>query len=137
MKASARRRRAQSGNMMLETALCLIFLFSIMFGVVEYSRLMYAFNFVSYAAQSATRYASLRGATSSSPVTASQVTTYVGSLAMGLDPTQLSVNTSWSPSNQPGSNVQVIVAYTQNPLLTMVLPNSIQVTSTSTMVVLQ
>jgi Flp pilus assembly protein TadG len=134
---STSRRKRQSGNVMIETSFCLISLFMIMFGIVEYSRLTYAWNFVSYAARSATRYGSLRGSTSSSPVTAAQMTSYVQSLAVALNPSSLVVNTTWSPNNQPGSTIQVVVSYTESPVVTMVMPNSINVTSTSQMVILQ
>ncbi|MGA3190185.1 MAG: TadE/TadG family type IV pilus assembly protein [Bryobacteraceae bacterium] len=141
IQPSARRRKTQAGNAIVEISLCLTALILIMFGIVEYSRLMYAFNFVSYAARSASRYASLHGSSSASPVTQAEMTTYVQALAVALNSSQLVVNTTWSgsasPGNSPGNTVQVVVTYTETPLLTLVMPNALAVTSTSQMVVLQ
>jgi Flp pilus assembly protein TadG len=134
---SAGRRRRQAGNAILEIGLCLSVFFLIMFGVVEYSRVTYEWNFVSYISRAAVRYASLHGATSSSPVTAANVTSFVSAQAVALDSADLTVTTTWSPNNQPGSTVQVKVAYTHNPLLTVVMPNAATLSSTSQMVILQ
>ena len=140
------RRAAQSGQALLEMSLCLLFVFLMMFGIVEYSRLMYAFNFVSYAAQAGARYACVHGSSSASPLsitspnsaTNNAVTTLVQSMAVGLSTSNMTVTTSYlNGSNAPDSSVTVQVSYVENPLLTVVLPNATTVTSSSTMVILQ
>jgi Flp pilus assembly protein TadG len=136
------RRRAQSGHVVLEMGLCMVFFFFMMFGIVEYSRLMYAFNFVSYAAQAGARFACVHGSASSTPVstassTSNSVTTYVQGLAVALNTSNLTVTTTWNPNNNPESNVTVNVSYIESPLLTAVLPGGMTVSSSSTMAILQ
>jgi Flp pilus assembly protein TadG len=141
------RRKKQGGHVMIEMGLSMIVLFVIIFGIIEYSQLMYAWNFCSYAAQAGARYASVRGATfptacanaSSSNCYATQasVTSYVQSLAVALNSSQLTVTTSWSPNENQGSNVTVQVNYVDNPLLTIVLPHAMTLSSTAQMPILQ
>jgi Flp pilus assembly protein TadG len=139
----SRRRRKQSGHVMIEMGLSMIFFFFMIFGIVEYSRLMYAYNFVSYAAQEGARYASVHGSASTNPVstsssTSNAVTTFVQGLSVGLNTSSMTVTTSWAGgSNAPGSTVTVQVSYVEVPVLTAVLPGSMTVNSSSTMMILQ
>jgi hypothetical protein len=70
----------------LEFAFALIFLlFPSMFGIIDFSRAMYAYHWVAYAAREGTRWASVRGAdcvglTGGCPAAATDIQTYVQSL---------------------------------------------------------
>jgi len=44
--------------------------------------------------------------------------------AAAINAANITVTTTWSPNNQPGSTVQVRVACNYSPLLTIVSPNS-------------
>jgi Flp pilus assembly protein TadG len=115
---------SQRGSALMEYAMVLTVLFTMIFGIMDFSRAMFAYHWVSYAAREATRYASVHGSTYStacpttSPWVASSnedceitssgtanVTNYVQSFAQGIyfDGTTtgnggLTVTTTW-----PGS----------------------------------
>ena len=137
IQISAKRRRSQAGNTMVETALVITCYLMIVFGIIEFSQATFAWNFVSYAARNATRYASVHGATSQTIATAQSVTNVVLAQAVALNTSNLTVSTTWTPNNQPGSTVQVKVSYLYKPLLLVVFPNVQTFSSTSQMVILQ
>lgn len=111
MNASYGTRRLSSGQTLTEFALVLSAFLLITFGIIQMSRAIFSYNFVSNAARDATRYASVNGTKSQNPVTTSDVTTFVKNESPGIDPSQLTVNTTWNPDNKPGSTVNVVVTY--------------------------
>jgi len=85
----------------MEFAIVLTALFTLIFGIMDFSRAMFAYHWVSYAARAATRYASVHGSTYSTqcPTTApfvltsncqvgssntANVTNYVQSFGQGI-----------------------------------------------------
>lgn len=137
-RGSARRRvRGQRGNALVEGALTLLLFLTIIIGLMEFGRYVWAFNEIAYAAREGARYAIVRGSTSSSPATATTVTQAVQAAAVGLDPNAMTVAVNWSPNNKPGSSVQVKVSYTLVPATSLIPPTSMTVGTTASMVVLQ
>ena len=66
----------ERGASMLEFAFALVFIvLPLMFGIIDFSRAMYAFHFAAYAAREATRWASVRGASCIAPMDHCQATT--------------------------------------------------------------
>lgn len=158
-RATPRRRRQQGGHYVIEMGLCMIVMFYLVFGIVEYSNLNYANNFCAFAAQQAARYASIRGATSvnalptnpspcgtscTNVASGDPTTAYVQGMAVGLYASNLTVTTNWSGAteanaNDVGGTVTVTVAYTYNPLLKLVTPgvSAFALSSTAAMTVIQ
>lgn len=68
MKASNRTKERGAATFEMALVLPLIIL-PLIFGVMDFSRAMYAYHFVGYAAREASRWASVRGATCASPMT--------------------------------------------------------------------
>jgi Flp pilus assembly protein TadG len=153
---SPSRKRRQSGQALIETGLCLVVFFFMIFGIFQYSQINYANNFCAYAAQQAGRYASIRGSasvnalpTSPSPCGTSctnvssgdPTTTFVQGLAVGLNTANLTVSTAWSSStgngNAAGGTVTVTVSYVYNPILTTISASTFTLRSSATMEVLQ
>jgi hypothetical protein len=60
----------------------------------------------------------VRGERSGHPVTAAGVRNYVLSRAIAIDPSALTVNTTWTPDARPGGVVRVTVSYNFTPMLT-------------------
>jgi hypothetical protein len=89
------------------------------FGILMCGLAVYNYNFVCDAARDGVRYAIVHGASSSAPATASDIKNYVFAEANGLNQSQLSVATFWSPDNRPGSVVRVKVTYNFQPLFPM------------------
>jgi Flp pilus assembly protein TadG len=93
---------------------------TVIFGLMEFGRMVWAYNLVSHAAREGTRYAMVHGRNSSHPATADGIKSVVKSQAVGLDPASLGVNVSWIPDNKPGSSVKVAVQYTFNSVTSFV-----------------
>ncbi len=107
----------ESGTELVEFALSAMVLFTVLFAIIEFSLSMYAYHFVTSAAQAGARYAIVRGAdwtpacsTSAPPsftmnyscnASASDVSNYVRSLVTtGLDPSKVTVTATW-PGTTP------------------------------------
>jgi Flp pilus assembly protein TadG len=98
------------GSAILEFGLVIVMFFMFVFGVMDFGRALYTYHFVSNAACEATRYAMVRGSSSTEPVTAADIESYVKSIAPeGIDRDNLTVSASWSPNDSPGSTVRVQV----------------------------
>jgi Flp pilus assembly protein TadG len=153
----------QSGSVILETALSIMILLTFIFGIMEVCLGAYTYHFISEAAREATRYAIVRGSSFSSDCTAptyatctaqggnnaGDIATYVQNIGFpGIDPTKMTVNSTWLTSTgagcgitdsckAPGNQVQVKITYTF-PLSVPFLPvNTWTLTSTSQMVISQ
>ncbi len=131
-------RKNDRGAALLEFGLVMIVFFMFVFGFMDFGRALYTYHFVSNAACEATRYAIVRGADSSDPVTATEITDYVKSLTpLGINPNDVAVSTTWSPNNAPGSSVRVKVS-DDFPFFTPVIPKySVTLTGASQMVISQ
>jgi Flp pilus assembly protein TadG len=103
----------ERGDSMVEFALSAIVLFSAIFGILDCSRALFVYHFVSYAAQEGTRYAIVRGsafsgtscATTSTlacDATSANITSYVQGLAPPGTGT-VTVTPSW-PGTQPNGS---------------------------------
>ena len=123
---------------MAEFALVATPFFMMIFGILNFSIALYSYDFVCYAAQQGVRYAVVNGSTSPHPVSAANVKTYVIGLVVGvLTPASVTVNTTWSPDNKPGSTVTVVVGYTFKPLTPIFSTVNIPLTRTAVMVISQ
>ena len=129
-----RRRHRQRGSSLVEGALCFSAFLFITFGVLEFAMAIYAYNFCAYAAEEAARWASTRGANYPTPATAATIQGHVASQAVGL-PNSVTVTTTWTPNNSPGSTIQVTVAYTLIPLTGVTLHSNLQISKTAQMLV--
>jgi len=100
-----------AGTAIIEFGLVVTVFFMFVFGVMDFGRMIYTYHFVSNAACQATRYAIVRGSASTDPATATEVADYVKSMIPeGINPNSITVSTSWSPDNSPGSSVKVQVS---------------------------
>ena len=157
------RAREEQGSALVEFALVCLFFLTMLFGIVDFGRALYAYHFVSNAARDATRWAAVNGSTCATdsscaaPATPTDVKNYVKSLA-----TWASINTSstgcggsacltttptwqapqWTssapctaPLNSPGCEVQVQVNYNFIFTVPLVYKNSITLSSTSRMII--
>jgi Flp pilus assembly protein TadG len=130
--------RRQRGNAMIETALTMVLYLTIVFGIVGFGRIMWGYTFVSHAAREATRWASVRGSQSVTPVsTAGPIDSYIrNNDMMGLNPANMpTITASWDPGNDPGNTVTVTVTY--NATLLVPFVPAITLSSTSKMPISQ
>lgn len=69
-------KRTERGTALLESAFVLTaVVLPLMFGILDFSRAMYTYHFVAYAAREGSRWASVRGADCLSPMTPCNITT--------------------------------------------------------------
>jgi Flp pilus assembly protein TadG len=108
---------SDAGSTVVELALSIILLMTLIFGIAEFSRALYTYHFISNAAREASRYAIVRGASCSSwasacPASAADIQSYVRSITPeGINPNAVTVTTTWTPNNSPGNLVKVNVQY--------------------------
>ena len=76
-------RSGHPGQAMAEFALVLTPCLALFFGIINFALALYCYDFVCYSAQQAVRYATVRGSTAPSPVSAAQVQSYVDTLVVG------------------------------------------------------
>jgi len=157
--------RAEEGSSLVEMAIASSVFFVMFIGLFELCLAFYSYHFVSDAAREATRYAMVRGATCSTNtpsqtncnVTSAQVQSYIRSLGYpGLVSNDLTSTTTWcaatssgSPATTtwsacaagtaetPGNEVKVVVNYAFPLHIPFWKNGTINVSSTSFMVIAQ
>jgi len=148
---------------MLEFALVVIFLLTMLFGVMDFGRALYTYHFVSNAARSATRWAMVNGhdcaldstcngtaPMNNGPATVADVQNYVKGLTPpGIDPNQIVTTVcgasdggkcaasppSCTTQNGAGCTVSVTVSYDFSFLAPLVYSSTINLSSTSQMII--
>ena len=151
----ARIENRERGTTAVEFAICVVLLLTVVFGIMDFSRALYAYHFLSNSAREATRYAIVRGHAcdpsvmgSACPAAASDITSYVqNTLAPPsgglITPNAITVATTWTKctsctnNNDPGSTVQVKLSYPFNFILPFLPKTGITMSSTSQMVIAQ
>lgn len=146
-------RNGETGSSLVETALSIMLLLTVMFGVIEISLATYTYHFISEAAREGTRYAIVRGNTcsgfsSACPASKDDIKTYVKGLGFpGIDPSKMTVTVSYaafpagtncSPSatcNNAGNIVTIQVQYAFPFSVPFVSASTFNMSSTSQMVI--
>ena len=109
----------------------------ILMGVVDFARLIYAYDTVSEAVRAGARYAMVHGNSSGQIATASDIQTQARLWLPGVvGGDSATVNTTWSPDNKPGSTVTVQVQCTYAPISSL-LDGSWTIQSTSKRLIVQ
>jgi len=128
-------RGSERGSALVEIAIGTLLFLVIIFGIMEFGRMIWQYNVVAFAAKEGARWAAVRGATSSTPATDTTVHDYVISKALGED---VAVSTTWNPtSKNAGSLVTVQVSETFTPMTNLVPSVSITLRSTSQMIIVR
>jgi Flp pilus assembly protein TadG len=127
--------KRNKGAAIVEFALGFMLFIMMLVGLMEFGRAVWVYTTVAQATRQGARYAVVHG--SANPATADQIASVVAANAVGLDPNNLTVTTTWSPANQRGAVVQVQVRYNLNlvaaPLI--VKQNTLTLGSSSNMIV--
>lgn len=131
-------KRNDRGAALLEFGMVMLVFFMFVFGVMDFGRALYNYHFVSHAAREATRYAIVRGSTSTDPVTANEISAYVKNITpLGINPQDITVSTSWTPNDAPGSSVRVEVSDSFRPMMPFFTKYHMQFSDASQMVISQ
>lgn len=122
---------------MIEFGLAFLLFLFVVYGIMEFGRIVASYNILAGATREGTRYAMVHGSASASPATSSAIQTLVRRWAIGIDPSSIAVTTTWSPGNGPGSTVKVKASYTAQPFTSLILKKGITLTSSSQMIISQ
>ena len=129
--------RGRRGSTLVEAALVTTTFIVLLVGIMDFGRLGFAYNSVTYAAHHAARFAATNGSASGHAATSATILSNVESNVTMLDTTQLTVTTTWTPNNSPGSQVQVLVSFAFQPMLIPISSGSITLKSYSNETVIQ
>jgi Flp pilus assembly protein TadG len=101
----------------------------LLMGMMEFGRAVWTFSTLSHAVSQGARYAAVHG--SGNPVivngnddTETAIANLVKANSIGLDPTQVTVNTVWSPNNDRGSEFTINASYPLTMIMGSVFFNS-------------
>jgi Flp pilus assembly protein TadG len=123
----------------VESALCFLGFMLLTVGVMEFGYAVYAFNFCSYAAQDAARWASVNGADSSygSHLDNGDIQNYTRNLAAGLNSSNVTTQTVWGDDlHDAGSTVQVTVNYAFHPIAGLGVTQNVTLGSTANVTII-
>lgn len=104
--ARSRVRRAQTGTALVEFAFIFIVLITLIFGIMSFGHMLYAYHFINNEAKEATRWASVNGSNcgidsscngagymNNGPASAADINTYVQNhVPAGIDPTKVTIS---------------------------------------------
>jgi Flp pilus assembly protein TadG len=156
-----RRLKGEDGNNLIEYALVFMLFMSMVLGIVDFSRALYTYHFLSNAAREATRYASVRGSTCNDDSSCSAATPDIGPagpgnrvvqdyvatiVPPGIDSSKVTVQPNWlvqasSPPicnttiNAPGCTVVVQVSYNFTFVVPFIRSTSLPLSSSSEMII--
>lgn len=155
--------RDESGNAMVETALSAVILLGLIMGSMEMFMALYSYHYVSYAAREASRWAMVRGSACANDSTTmpncgavqADIQTYLQGINYpGINSNNITVTATWAtpsaatpttwtacgpttPCNDPGDSVAVDVTYAFPLNLPFFKSTTLNMSSTSTMVITQ
>lgn len=149
--------KGQEGSNLIEYALIFMVLMSLLLGIVDFSRALYTYHFLSNVSREATRYAAVRGSTCNDDLSCSAATPDIGPAAPGntvvqdyvativppgVDPAQLTTTPSWPGTgtacvvaNNPGCPVQVQVSYPFTFVVPFIRTSPLPMSSSSEMTI--
>jgi Flp pilus assembly protein TadG len=142
--------KGEAGSNLIEYALIFMVLMSLLLGIVDFSRALYTYHFLSNAAREATRWAAVNGATCASDnscaasASQSDIQNYVTNITPpGVDSTKLTTTPSWpgtgtvcAVANNPGCPVQVEVSYQFTFVVPFIRSTPLTLSSSSEMTIL-
>lgn len=126
----------ESGAAFVEFGILASIFITLSFAIIDFGRMMWLNNTVEHVAAEGARYAAVRGSNKASPVDADQVTTYVQDRATGVPSSDIDISVTWSPNNNPGGSVTVLVTYDYEYIIGSMLGfDSVELEGRSTMIV--
>jgi Flp pilus assembly protein TadG len=124
--------RDESGSYILETAIALPIFLTMTFLFIGTSLVLFVYGNITYGAQAAVRYASVRSLTSQTPCTIAQIQQSALSAMLTAGGGTITVLPTWSPDNNVGSAITVAVSVNYPVVLPFLDTNSFTLASSST-----
>jgi len=95
---------------MIEVALVLPVYFLMVFGIIQLCFVLFGYCNATYACRQATRFAALHGAGSTYQATSTDLQNIAKQYLWGAPTGQVTVTSTWSPDNNPGSTITVTIS---------------------------
>lgn len=139
-----RRSNRSRGATLVEAALTVTVFLMLLFGIIDFGRLIWAYSTVAHAAREACRYAIVHGSTSSVPASSNSIAGVARGQMLALDSSKVQVRVQWIASNpppeaglanRPGDSVSVQAVYSFSPLLPYVPAGPLNLRSSSQMII--
>lgn len=125
------------GSTMVEGALVMTTFIIVLVGAMDFGRLGFTYNSVTYAAHQAARFAATNGSASGHEASVATIQAKAESNLIGLSAAALTVGVTWNPNNNPGSQVQVVVSYNFKPLVVAISSSTLTLKSTAVDIITQ
>ena len=103
--------RDRRGTAAVEFAFVAPIILGLTVGTIDVGRLVWSASALDHMAREATRFASVRGSESVVPATKTDLETYIHDRVIGMNPNDVTVTVTWSPSNASGSTIAVQLDY--------------------------
>lgn len=136
-RPAGHRTAAERGSALVEGAFVITIVLLVVFGMIQFSYVVFGYNAVVYSARAGTRYAAVHGSSSPAPCSAATVQTQVLNQLPGVPASAVTVTTTWTPDNKPGSTVKVTVSANFSPMAKLVMRQGVTLSSSSQMTILQ
>ena len=129
--------RGRRGSVMVELALVFTTFVFLLVAIMDFGRMGFALNSITYAAHHAARFAATNGSGSGHAASTADIQSNVQSNIVALDTAALTTTVTWTPDNSPGSKVQVVISYSFKPLLIPISSTTLTLKSTSSQYITQ
>jgi Flp pilus assembly protein TadG len=124
---------ADRANVTIEFGLCGLAFLTMLFGVVEFGRLMFTYHELAEASRIGARYAIVHGSSSGAPASKSDIANATAAATSLVTSTEVTV--TFSPDNNPGSEVTVAIALPFKYLTGLISSSQFTLNSHATMVI--
>jgi Flp pilus assembly protein TadG len=116
-RISQLRANRQKGSATVEYGLVLGIFIMVIWGIIQFSLILFGYNNATYASRVAVRYAVVHGSTSTTPCSATDIQNMITPLLWGAPSGGYTVTPTWTPNNSPGSTISIKVSISYTPKL--------------------
>ncbi len=131
MTAWKQLRGEDQGSQLVETALMMVVLLMLLFGIFSFAIVLFGWCNITYASRAAARYASLHSTLSLNPADDASVSAVVAPFLIAVEPSGATTQVTYSPANTIGSTVAVTVTATYSMPVPFTSLTALTVSSTA------
>jgi Flp pilus assembly protein TadG len=129
--------KKQRGSAMIEMAVILPIYLSLVIDTIQLCLIIFGYCNATYASREAARYAAVHGTGSTYQCTSTDLSNIATQYLWGVPKNAVTISSSWSPDNNPGSSVTVKISVTYPAALPFSTLTRIAVGTSATDTILQ